>query len=162
MATVTTRTHINAPPPIVFQQASDFPRAAERIRGILRIEMLTDGPVRVGTRFKETRMMFKRECTEQMEVSALEPPHHYTLTSNSCGCRYEATLRFTPARGGTDVEMTFNAQPLTFFAKLMSFIMRPMMKSCMKLIAQDLDDLKRSIEGASAGPGRAAALAGGS
>jgi hypothetical protein len=153
---------VSAPPQAVFQQAADFPRAADRIRGILRIEMLTDGPVRVGTRFKETRMMFKRECTEQMEVSAFEPPHRYTLTSISCGCRYEATLRFTPARGGTDVEMTFDAQPLTFLAKLMSFMMRPMMKSCMKLIAQDLADLKRAIEGTSGGLGPSSAVAQGS
>jgi len=82
-----------------------------------------------------------------MEVTAFDPPRSYTLGSESCGCRYSSVLRFTPKGSGTDVTMTFEAVPLTTFAKIMSVVMRPLIKSSLKLIAKDLDDLKAAVEG---------------
>lgn len=48
----------------VFEAISDLEHAAERIGAIKEIEMLTDGPVGKGTRWRETRLMFGKECTE--------------------------------------------------------------------------------------------------
>ena len=43
--------------------------------------------------------------------------------------------------------MEFEATPLSFFAKLMSAVLkRSMMKTVAKLCAQDLADLKQSLE----------------
>jgi hypothetical protein len=94
--------------------------------------------------------MFKREATEEMEVTAFDPPRSYTLGCESCGCRYSTVMRFTPRGAGTDVAMTFEATPLTTFAKVMSPLMKPMVKSCLKQVAKDLDDLKASVEGPAA------------
>jgi len=55
--------HIAAPPMRVFAAASDFRNAPQRIHGIKKVEMLSTGPVGVGTRFKETRVLFKKEAT---------------------------------------------------------------------------------------------------
>lgn len=46
-----------APRERVFDVCSSFEHAADRIAGIERVEMLTDGPMRVGTWFRETRIM---------------------------------------------------------------------------------------------------------
>lgn len=140
------KTFIHAPCDKVFAHASDFRRAPEMIRGIKRIEMLTEGPVGVGTRFKETRVMFKREQTEIMEVVAFDPPHGYTLGIESCGCRFRSDFRFTPNGQGTDVELSFEAQPLSWIGKIMGFLMKPMMKMCLKAMQKDLESLKQSIE----------------
>ncbi len=138
--------HIDAPRETVFQLASDFRNAAEHVRGIKKVEMLTDGPVGVGTRFKETRVVFKREATEEMEVTVFDPPSRYVLECESCGCRYHTEFTFTTVGTGTDVEMVFDAKPLTFFAKVMSFLMRPMMKMCLKETGKDLEDLRVALE----------------
>jgi carbon monoxide dehydrogenase subunit G len=156
MLQFTLEKHIAAPPARVFAAASDFQNAPQRIRGIERVEMLTSGPVGVGTRFKETRVMFKKEATEEMEVTAFDPPRSYTLGCESCGCRYSTVLRFTPKDAGTDVSFTFEAVPLTSIAKVMSFLMKPMIKSSLKMIARDLDDLKASLEGPAASGAAAA------
>jgi hypothetical protein len=147
MAVCTITRQINAPRETVFARASDFATAPNHIRGIKKVEMLTAGPVGKGTRFRETRIMFKREATEEMEVIAFDPPSGYVLGCESCGCRYRSEFRMTPRAGGTEVQMDFNVQPLTLFAKIMGFLMKPMMKMCVKEIAKDLDDLKASIEG---------------
>lgn len=147
MASMKIETHIKAPVERVFQQATNFSNAPEFIEGITKVEMLTDGPVGVGTRFRETRIMFKREATEEMEVTDFRSPNAYTLGCENHGCRYQSEFQFTPVDGGTRVSMTFEAQPLTTVAKIMSILTRPMMKSVAKHCLKDLEDIKRSIEG---------------
>ncbi|HKB15566.1 MAG TPA: SRPBCC family protein, partial [Planctomycetota bacterium] len=126
-----------------------------RIKGIQRIEMLTEGPVRVGTRFKETRKMFGKEATVTMEVVTFDPPHGYALGAEDHGCRYRCEFKFTPHAGGTRVEMTWEGTPLTFFSKVMGLLMAPMMKGmASKCVEQDLTDLKASLEGRPAAAAR--------
>ena len=147
MTSFTLTKRIDAPRETVFRLASDFRNAADHIQGITKVEMLTDGPVAQGTRFQETRIVFKREATEEMTVSAYDPPSGYALDCESCGCHYHTEFRFTANGSGTDVEMRFDVKPLTFFAKVMGFLMRPMMKMCLKETGKDLDDLKAVAEG---------------
>jgi hypothetical protein len=145
---ITLTRHVAAPPEKVFAVASDFRNAAGRLRGITKMELLTDGPVGVGTRFRETRVMFGREATETMTVTAFDPPRGYALGAESCGCRYHIEFRFTPKDGGTDLEMRFEGRPLTLVAKVLGFLMGPMIsKNCAKESEKDLDDLKAAAEG---------------
>ncbi|MDH3284327.1 MAG: SRPBCC family protein [Acidobacteriota bacterium] len=146
MASISVRRHIAAPVDEVFARASDFARAPDVIEGIAKVEMLTGGPVGQGTRFRETRIMFGREAIEEMEVTAFDPPRRYALGCENHGCRYHSELRFTPSGSGTDVEMSFDATPLTTIAKIMSLVMRPMMRSLAKTCLKDLDDLKSALE----------------
>ena len=53
-----------------FAFVSDFANAPKRIKSILRVNVLTPGPVGVGTRFTETRVMFGREATETRTCEA--------------------------------------------------------------------------------------------
>ncbi len=51
-----------------------------------------------------------------------------------------------PDGQGTRMTMTFQGTPVTFMARVMSVLMRPMMKSVMKMCAKDLDDIKAATE----------------
>ena len=139
-------TRVEAPIDAVFDIYSDIPHAGEMIDGIEEIEMLTDGPVGVGTRWRETRMMFKRKATEEMRVTAFERGKSYTVACNSCGCEYESTWRFDAEGDATRVEFEMSYRPLTFFAKVMSplgRLMMPMMKKCFE---KDFQALKAAAE----------------
>lgn len=138
---------ISAPIDTVFAATSDFAGAPERIRAIDKVEILTAGPVGVGARFRETRTLFGRQASEEMEVTLFEPPRRYAIGCVSCGCRYHSEFRFETKNGGTEVTMSFEAVPLTLFARVMAFLTKPMIKSMAKMCAQDLDDIKTSIEG---------------
>src|SRR5689334_10465002 len=104
---------IAAPPARVFAVASDLRNAAGRVRAITKLEVLTDGPIRVGTRFRETRKMGRREATEEMEVLEMDPPRSYAFGCESCGCRYRMEMRCVPKGAGTELQMHFQAEPLT-------------------------------------------------
>ena len=146
MAAFSMSTSVQAPVETVFQLAADFPNAADRVKGIKRVEMLTPGPVGVGTRFRETREIMRREATEDMKVTQFDKPKSYTLSCHSCGCLFESTFRFEPEAGGTKVTFDCNTQALTWSAKLMSplgWLMQGTMKKC---IEQDMADIKAAAE----------------
>lgn len=140
-------THIDAPLERVFAVAADIPHAADRISGITKVEMETDGAVGVGTRFRETRVMFGKEHTETLEVTAFDPPRSYSVGCDSCGVVWDSTFTFTADGGGTRVELVMTSKPSTFAAKVIGAITAPMMRKSMeKCINSDLADLKRACE----------------
>lgn len=136
---------IAAPIETVFDRAADFGNAANTIEAITKMEMLTEGPVGVGTRFRETRVMFGREATEEMEIVAFERPRGYRLLAESHGSRYESGLSFEEIEGGTRVTMHLEVTPLTLLARIMSVLMKPMMKKMVAICAKDLEDLKNAL-----------------
>ena len=118
MKTIEMSIDIEAPPEKVFTLATDIERLPERIPSITKIEMLTEGPVGVGTKFRETRVMFKKEATEEMEFTSFDPDHSYVLEAESMGSHYTSTITFTPNGSGTTMTWAFHAEPLSAFSKI--------------------------------------------
>ncbi|MEM7517850.1 MAG: SRPBCC family protein [Planctomycetota bacterium] len=137
---------IAAPPAVVFEHATDIPSWPDQISGIVSTEVLTEGPIGVGTRFRETRIIFKREATEEMEFVSFDPPEGYAVEAMSCGTHYHTQIRFLPEGEGTRLVWEFTSKPMTFMGKVMSVVFRPMAKSMTKLLEQDLEDMKQSVE----------------
>lgn len=145
--------HFNAPPEIVWQIMSDLENAANRIDAIVKLEILTEGPVGKGTRFKETRIMFKKEATETMEITSWNPPNSYTTEADGCGCHYTSVITCEADGDGTMVTMTFQAEAISTFGKIMSALTGWMMKgACAKMFDKDLENLKTFVESQAAQP----------
>jgi hypothetical protein len=142
---------ISAPPPAVFAAVSDFVNLPSRIPAITKLEVLTPGPVGVGTRFAETRMLFGKEATETFEVVDFEPPAKLELVAHSCGAEYRALHRFVPEGAGTRLELELTIRPVSFFARLMTPLSWLMIGSMKKAIARDLDALAASVERSTGG-----------
>ncbi|MFG0260700.1 MAG: SRPBCC family protein [Phycisphaerales bacterium JB041] len=140
-------TRIEASPAKVYGVVTDLPSAADRIKGIKSLEVLTEGEFGVGTRFRETRVMFGKEATEEMEIIDVVPGERYTTEAESCGCRYESVISVVPDGDGSRLTMSFDSTPLTFFGRVMSAVMWPLLKGSMrKAISADLADIKRAVE----------------
>ncbi len=126
---------------------TDLANAPQRIEGITKLEILTPGSVGRGTRFRETRIMFGKEHSEEMEITEWSPPRSYVVECESCGCRYRSTISVRSDGNGSVVEMTFEAKGISFLAKVFGALMGPMMaKQCRKAFAKDFQDLKRAAE----------------
>jgi len=150
MNPITASVWIDAVPERVFEIATDFGGCAEWLSGVKETRLLTPGPVGVGTRFSETRQIGGRVATEEMTVSAFEPPRSYTLTCDSHGMSFSSVLMFEADRGGTIVSMDMQMRAVSFGAKLMSPMMGMMAGKMRKHLAQDLHDLKAAAEKARA------------
>lgn len=146
MNPITASVWIDAVPEKVFEIATDFGGCAEWLSGVKETRVLTPGPVGVGTKFSETRVMGGREATEEMTVSAFDPRRSYTLQCDSHGMSVSSVLMFEADRGGTIVSMDTQVRPVSFGAKLMSPMMAMMAGKMRKHLAQDLHDLKTAAE----------------
>jgi hypothetical protein len=123
--------------------ASDFARAPERIKAITKVEMLTPGPVGVGTRFREWR---DRQAMD-MEVTAWSPPRSYSLRGYAMGTEFMSEIRCVPDGGaGTRLEMEIRMRPRTVGAKLFSPVLALTSRVMMKAFARDLMDIAAAAE----------------
>ncbi|WP_344419525.1 SRPBCC family protein [Streptomyces lavendulocolor] len=145
---VTVERHIAAPRDRVWEALTDLPGMPGTLSGVTRVEVLTEGPFRTGTRWIETRRMFGREATEEMWVTACQAPARYVVEAESRGTHYvsEFTVRET-APGRTLVRMVFSARPpggvRGLLARLLGGLGR---RAVARAVERDLADVARTVE----------------
>ena len=96
--------HIARSPLKVFEVLSDPTRATEFLDNIKESKKLTDGPIAVGTRFRETRIMNGKEASAELVVSAYEPNTHVGISTEAEGILSVGGVRIsqscaTPRKG---------------------------------------------------------------
>jgi hypothetical protein len=138
--------HVNAARELVFAVASDVEHWPSVFRVVERIERLTEGPMRVGARFRETRDVGGRQRTAEFEVTEFDRPHRFVTQASMCGSLITYEHRLIPDIAGTLVELTLTTKPVSVPAKVMSPLAALMMGSMKKLIDADLEDLKAAAE----------------
>jgi carbon monoxide dehydrogenase subunit G len=139
-------TNIAAPPDTVFALLTDVARWPQTIRGVEAVEFLTGGgPVRIGTRFRETRTMFGRKATEEMTVAEIAP-HRLVLTAENHGTRYVATHTIEPAVGGSRLVLGFEGVPVSLIARMFGVIGVLFAGALRHQLEADLADLKAAAE----------------
>ena len=122
---------------------TELDKAAERIPDIVSLEVLSEGPFGEGTRWRETRSMFRKEATEEMWVTGFDPPKSYNVDAESHGMHYSTHFSFTPDGDGTRVSWTFSGTAQKLGAKMMAPIFNVLMKSTMKkCMLRDLEALR--------------------
>lgn len=147
---VTVTRTINAPVDTVWEVATDLRQMPETMSAITDVEVLEGGEeFGVGTRWRETRVMMRKEATEEMYVSAVDHQRRYVVEADNAGVHYVTTLTFAPVNATTtEVGMTFTGQPASsqnIVARLMGKLgLRVVRKS----LAKDLDDLAAASEAA--------------
>ena len=147
MPSLTIERTVNAPAAQAFRHFSDLANAPATMPAIKKLEILTPGPVGKGTRFRETRIMFGKEATETMEITAFDPPRSYTVEGDSCGSHYSTTFTFAPAgSAATRVGMHFTCRAQTLGAKLMAPVSFLMMGVMRKALEGDMDAMKAAAE----------------
>jgi carbon monoxide dehydrogenase subunit G len=151
MSEITVTRRVAAPADRVWEVFTDLEHAPDRLSGVTAVEVLTPGPFGPGTRWRETRVMYGKEATEEMTVAETDPPRGYVVTAESHGARYRSEFRFTPSGDGTDVAMTFGGQPTSLVSRVLGAVTMPLMKrSVTKALTQDLVDLAAACEAGAA------------
>ena len=145
--------HIKAPADSVWKVVSDIPGSAATLSGVDSIQMLTDGPYAVGTRWKETRTMLGRPETVEMWVSQSEAPLNgrggTTVKAVQGGADYTSRFALAERDGGTDLTLTFGAAVIkpTRLSRIMLAVFGPLgMRITRKALAKDLADIAAKAE----------------
>ena len=146
MGSMNLSTSINAKPETVFAVVSDVENSPERIEWFEKVELLTDGPVGVGTKWRETRRMNNKQSFEDWEMTAFESPNYFSAYCDSQGYDIDLTMRVEPEGDGSRLTLEMTTKPRTFVGKLMTpleWLMSGMMK---KIVRKDLESTRAYIE----------------
>lgn len=126
----------------VFAYLTDLTRIPQWQAEVVTSEVLTPGPVQVGTRFKETVKMGPWRALTECQVTELEPASLMAVSARSQQIHYQGRFRIEPAAGGSLVSIDGSAE-LQGSWKLL----KPMMSSeFRKGIKAELEALKRELE----------------
>jgi uncharacterized protein YndB with AHSA1/START domain len=133
---------ISRPPKDVFDFITTSDNAPKVVPSVKSMIKLTEGPVRVGTRYRETRLMNGKEAHAELEVVEYEPGQKYAMRNVTEGI--EAVYRYTfhPEAGGTRVELVCEVK-----AGGLKKLMLPIVVSILKKEDGDhLQRLKKALE----------------
>ena len=138
---------ISASTQAVYDAMIDFLGRPDVLPAVMKCEVLTEGDVAVGTRFRETREMFGREASEEMEITELVPGEAVLLEAHSHGMHYLTRYAVAAAGEGATLTVTFEGRPETLMARLMGFVAKMFEGATAKALKQDLGALRASVEG---------------
>ena len=93
--------HIERSPREVFEAISDPTKATEFLDNIRESRKLTDGPVGVGTTFRETRVVNGKEASADLVVTAYEPDTHFGIGTEAEGITVSYRYDVSPEGSGT-------------------------------------------------------------
>jgi uncharacterized protein YndB with AHSA1/START domain len=145
MATVTVSNVIAAPLERVFKVFIDIEHGPVRVSTIKKLKMMTPGPIRVGTRWLETRDVVGISDTAEMEITAFERNRMYTITHHKAGVRIDTTFWFEPCDAGTKVTVEFELESAGLPQGLLAPLGWAIAGKVEHVLNHDLADFKKSI-----------------
>ena len=96
---------IHRSPQEVFDFISASENAPKVVPSVTSMVKLTEGPVRVGTRYRETRLMKGEEHQTELEIVEYEPVQKYAMKNETDGIETVYRYTFRPEEGGTRVNL---------------------------------------------------------
>jgi carbon monoxide dehydrogenase subunit G len=143
MGRIASTRRIDAPVDRVFQTVSQIENFAKAIPAIVKVEFVTPQHTGVGTRFRETRRMGKREATVELEVKEFVANDRIRLVADAGGTVWDTVFSVKPAGGATELSMVMDDKPYRLPAKLFNPLLRGMIR---KNVERDMDAVKAHCE----------------
>ena len=138
---------VSAYPQTVFNTVADIMDWPRIIEGVRSVELLTTGPIRVGTKLRLKRVLFGHEMISEVEVAALDPPRRLRLLAQGGEFPYELDHQIDAVyMVGTRLMLIFQTMPdSTAERTALAFITPVVWTSLRGELERDLDDLVTAI-----------------
>ena len=134
---------ISKPLETVFSYTSDLSNSTHIMSNVTNIEKMTDGPIQVGTKFKETREIRGRKASAIIEIVEWDKPSSYAVKSESNGLKVVYRYFFEEHENGTKVTYTGDIYTSGIMMRLSKPIIRKILK---KEDGDHLKQLKKVLE----------------
>lgn len=142
MRSFTYTVHIDRAPDVVWRYMMDFSNAP-RWRNLVRhIEVLTPGPLRVGSELRVTFDIMGRQRTAVSEVWAFEPDRRFGVRNTEQNVTGVFEYALAPDGVGTNVVFSCDVRPRGLMWLLMPWLLR----GNRTRYAQQLPNLKTEVE----------------
>ena len=133
--------HLNRPVEQVFAFLMDTGKLSTWQSNLIKMEQLTEGPLRAGSRFREVRRLGRRDSEIQGEITVFEPNKRFetkTITKPQVTVSYS----FEAENGGTRLKHKF----VMLTSGLMRLLEPLIAGSIKKESESDFETLKRVLE----------------
>ncbi|MFN8012425.1 MAG: SRPBCC family protein [Holophagaceae bacterium] len=132
----------------VWSAITDVDRAADLIRGIEKVEIVSRPATGlVGLRWKETRILFGEPATVEKWITEAVEGESYTTRAESDGFVFSTTLRLTEGPDGVTLISAHDSRPQGLASKLKAIPMELFFRGVIrKHILADLEDFKAAVE----------------
>jgi uncharacterized protein YndB with AHSA1/START domain len=118
---------VDAPVEEVFAYLSD-PARLHEWQQTTAVDVLTDGPVGVGTRIRETREVLGRKLTQTVEVTEHDPPRRFALRVVEGPVKVDGEQELEERAGGTRIHVRAEGQA----PRLAGAVMKPALERQLK------------------------------
>lgn len=135
---------IHAPLDLVFRTVAHIDQFKLAIPHITEVVFLTEQTAGVGTRFRETRMMGKREACTELKVTEYVENEHVRLVADSHGTVWDTVFEVEFKGSSTHLTMTMESRSHKLIARVMNLFIGPLIKGA---VGKDMDAVKRFCEG---------------
>ncbi len=132
-------------PKKVFDFITASENASKIVPSVKSMLRLAEGPVRVGTRYRETRLMNGKESHAELEIVGFEPNRKYVMKNVTEGVETVYRCTFQPEKDGTRIDLVCELR-----ANGIKKLMLPLVTLILKKEDSDhLQKLKRAMENGS-------------
>jgi uncharacterized protein YndB with AHSA1/START domain len=137
---------IGRPPHDVFAYVSDMARHPEWQDKLLTATVETEGPMRVGTRVRQTRRLGRGTRTFTLEVTEHDPPNRLAFQGIDGPVRPRGRITLEPLDDG---QRTRYSAQLDFEGQGLGLLLTPLVRrDARRQLPESLQQLKRKLEAA--------------
>jgi len=115
------------PPKVVFDFIAASENASKIVQSVTSMVKLTEGPARVGTRYRETRLMNGKEQQAELQIVEFEPTQKYAMQNLTEGIETVYRYNLQPERDGTRIDLVCEVK-----AKGIKKLMLPLVAAILK------------------------------
>ena len=143
MTRITVARIINAPLNTVFKAVSDVEAMPEVVPEVAKTEFLSEIKTGIVTRFKETRMMGRKESVTELEITEYSENVRVRMVADSHGTVWDSIFVVNTVPGRSELTLTMDANGSWFLPRLMNFLLQGLYK---KGLEKHMDALKNYCE----------------
>ena len=143
MSQTTVKTTINASVETVFSVIADCSQFSKAVPHIIKVEYLSENTTGLGARFRETRLMGKREMSTELKVTEYSNNEYVRMVSDQGGTIWDTLFTVSDNEGQTNLKVVMDARAYKFLARIFNPLIKGMIK---KAIVGDMDSVKAYCE----------------
>lgn len=127
-------------PRLAYEAIADVLSWPLKLSSVLSVEQVDRGPIKVGTRLRLTRLMFRRETTLNMEVATIDRPHRLRFFVEHPDINYELDhLIDAIYGGGCRMTLICRSRPRNEVGRAVHPFLTPSMQTLLR------DELERDL-----------------
>ena len=143
MSRTTVSRTIRAPIEKVFDTIAHIENFSKAVPHITKVEFLSETRRGVGTKFKETRLMGKREATSVLEVTEYVENERVRMVADQGGTIWDTVFTVKPSGDAVEMTMVMEAKAYKLLARFFNPLIKGMIQ---KFIEKDMDAVKEYCE----------------